>query len=329
MNVFVTGGTGFLGRAVLESLVADGHSVRALVRDGRSVPSGVEPSAVSLEDAAGLERALGGVDAIVHLAGLVSRDPADGPRMHHVHLELTRTLLDAAERTRVSKLVLASTSGTIAVRETKDSRPATESESSPIELIGRWPYYVSKRYQEDEILRRDRAGRIEAVILNPSLLLGPGDERLSSTADVHKALHGRFPALTKGVMAIVDVRDVAPMFVAALMKGRRGQRYLLNGANLNVRSFVDRVEAAGDVMHIRPVLSDRWARRSTKVLEGLYKVIDRTPPVDPISVDMACCDWSCTSAKAEKELGFSARDVQVTIADTVRDLERRGLFRRT
>ncbi len=314
---------------MLTELVAAGHAVRALVRKARLLPTGVEGFEGRLDDVEGLSKALSGAEAVVHLAGLVSRDPADAARMFHVHLELTRVLLDAAERAGVRRFVLASTSGTIAVREAKESRAATETDRAPVELIGRWPYYLSKRYQEEEVLRRNGASRIDAIVLNPSLLLGPGDERLSSTTDVHKALHGRFPALTKGTMAIVDVRDVAPIFVAALTKGRRGERYLLNGANLSVRSFVDRVESAGDVTHVRPVLSDRWARGSTKLLEGLCKTFELTPPVDAISVDMACCDWSCSSKRAVQELGFKARDLQVTIKDTVLDLERRGMYRRT
>lgn len=328
MKVFVTGGTGFLGKAVIESLLENGHAVRAMVRSPKArLPQGAEAIELALSDPARLRGALAGCDAVVHLAGKVSRDPADAAEMHAIHVEGTRALLDAMEAASVRRLVLASTSGTIAVRKT-GGRIATEVDEAPLEVIGRWPYYVSKRFQEQEVARRDAAGRVEAVVLNPSLLLGPGDDRMSSVGDVHKVLHGRIPAITDGTVAFVDTRDAAPAFVAALERGRRGERYLLNGSNMSVRSFIERVTRAGDVAMPRVKLSERWAVLGARAIEGVYGALDRSPPVDAVSVEMACHHWGCSSAKAQAELGFRARDPQETIQDTVRDLERRGLFRR-
>jgi dihydroflavonol-4-reductase len=232
------------------------------------------------------------------------------------------------QRAGVRKLVLASTSGTIAVRE-KAGRAATEEVDAPIEVIGKWPYYMSKRLQEQEVLRRSQKGEIDAVVLNPSLLLGPGDERLSSTTDVLNILNGRLPALTDGTAAIVDIRDCAPAFVAALTKGQRGQRYLLNAANMKVRTFVERVANAGDVAIPKLVLPTKWAIASAKVLEGVFHAIKRSPPIDVASVEIGCHHWDCDASLAKAELGFSPRDPQKTIQDTVAYLEKRGLFRRT
>ena len=327
MKTLVTGGTGFLGRAVVESLLAGGHAVRVLVRDPRvRLAEGAERAVGDLGATEGLEAALEGVDAVLHLAGMVSRDPKDASAMHEIHVQGTKRLLDAMEARAVRRLVLASTSGTIAVSKT--ARIATEAHDAPLEIIGRWPYYMSKRLEEKEVLSRDAKDRIEAVVLNPSLLLGPGDERGSSSGDVLKILHRRLPALTEGTVALVDVRDVAPAFVAALERGRRGQRYLLNGANMSVRSFVERVALAGDVGAPKLRLPERWAKASARLIEGVYEVVDRVPPIDAVSVEMGCHHWGCSSKKASTELGFVARDPGETIHETVRDLARRGLFRR-
>jgi dihydroflavonol-4-reductase len=328
VRVFVTGGTGFLGARVIESLSAAGVGVVAMVRDERAkLPAGAERALVRLDAGDRLVEALRGSEAILHLAGKVSRDPKDASEMHWIHVEATRMLLDAAEKAKVRRFVLASTSGTIAVKATA-GRPATEADHAPIEIIGHWPYYMSKHLQEEEVLRRNQADRIDAVILNPTLLLGPGDERLSSTGDVLRVLHGRMPALTDGTVALVDVRDAAPAFVSALQRGKRGQRYLLNGANLSVKSFVERIARSGEVSMPLFSMPKRWAIASAKLLEGLYQVVERVPPIDAVSVDMGCHHWDCSSALAEAELGFKARDPQATIRDTVVDLERRGLFRR-
>lgn len=328
MKVFVTGGTGFLGKEVIRALLSEKIAVRAMVRDARArLPEGAEAVETGFDGGRmPLDEALAGTDAVLHLAGKVSRDPADASAMHLIHVDGTRRLLAAMERARVRKLLLASTSGTIAV--SKKPRIAQESDDAGLDVIGRWPYYVSKRLQEQEVRRWDTANKVEAVILNPSLVLGPGDDRLSSTGDVHKILTGRMPALTDGTVAFVDVRDAALAFVKALSQGRRGERYLLNGANMSVRSFVDRVARAGNVSGPLLKLPDRWAVLGAKVLEGLAQATDRVPSIDAVSVEMGTHHWGCSFAKAQRELGFAPRDPQETIADTVRDLERRRLFRR-
>lgn len=329
MKVFITGGTGFLGRAVVDALLEAGHEVRAMVRNSHHrLPEAVDAVEVGFEDAAALEDALAGQDAVMHLAGKVSRDPKEAGSMHWIHVEATQMLLDAMKAAGVKRFLLASTSGTIAVSE-KESRPATERSKPPFEVIGKWPYYTSKLLQEQEVMRRHAKGEIDAVILNPSLMLGPGDDRLSSSTDVLNVLTGRVSALTDGTVALVDVRDCAPAFVAALDKGVGGERYLLNGANMSVRVFVERICTAGDVGIPKIKLPGKWAMRSAKLLDGLAKAVDRTPAIDPVSVEIGSHHWACDAKKATESLGFAARDPQETINATVRFLETKGLFRRT
>lgn len=328
MRLFLTGGTGFLGRAVAEACLQEGHSVTLMVRDGRArVPDGTHTAEVGFDEPGRLREALAGTDAVVHLAGKVSRDPADAADMHWIHVEASTALLDAVEAVGIRKFVLASTSGTVAIQE-QPGRPATERDTPALEIIGRWPYYMSKLLQEQEVLRRDAKDKIEAVVLNPTLLLGPGDERLSSTGDVLKILNRQLPALTDGTVAFVDVRDAAPAFVRALERGRRGQRYLLNGANMSLRNFVERVAGAGGVAAPRLVLPRTWATRGARWMSGVLTSLDLTAPVDPVSVDMGGFHWGCDARRAREELGFRARDPQATIDATVRWLEDRRLFRR-
>jgi dihydroflavonol-4-reductase len=326
MKVFITGATGFLGSHVTRDFLAHGIAVRAMIRSSSPrLPEGAEGVQCSFDD---LDEALSGVDAVVHLAGKVSRDPKDASDMHWIHVEATKSLLDAMERVGVQRLVLSSTSGTVAVHDSPGYE-ATEEDDPDLSIVGRWPYYMSKRFQEQEVLARAAAGRVQPIILNPSLLLGPGDERLSSTGDVWKILHGRIPSVTGGTMAVVDVRDCVPIFRQALTDGRIGERYLLNGFNMGVRSFCEGVARAGGVSPPALKLPDRWAVFGAKVLEGVYQAADRVPPIDAVSVDMSRYHWSCSSAKAVEELSFQTRDPQRTILDTVCFLEERGMFRRS
>lgn len=329
MKVFITGSTGFLGQAVTQQLIEAGHDVTAMVRSSRyRLPEGARPIETNLSSVDELAKALRGHDVVIHLAGRVSRDPNDGPAMHDVHVNGTRNLLHAMQQAKIRKIILSSTSGTIAV--SKDSSDiATEADTAPIELIGRWPYYMSKFLQEKEVLAWDAQDKIESVILNPSLLLGPGDDRLSSTGDVLKVLEGRLPAITKGTIAFVDVRDCAAAFVSALEHGKRGDRYLLNGVNLSVYSFVERVARAGDVPMPLFKLPSRFAKLSAKFIEGAFQAMDRIPPVDSASVEMGCYHWGCSWSKAQEELNFRPRDPQQTVNDTVKDLANRGIFRKS
>ena len=96
-------------------------------------------------------------------------------------------------------MVLASTSGTLAVSRTE--RVATEEDLPPIEVVGRWPYYLSKIYEERLVLEFAGKHRLPVVVLNPSLLLGPGDERLSSTWTVMKFLQRDLPAMPAAASA--------------------------------------------------------------------------------------------------------------------------------
>src|SRR5256885_9935138 len=108
--------------------------------------------------------------------------------MYELHVDGTRNLLTGAARAGLKRIVLASSSGTIGVSRVR--RVASEEDDYPIEAVGRWPYYLSKIYEEKIAIDFARRG-LPIVILNPSLLLGPGDARMSSTQDIFRFLMGR------------------------------------------------------------------------------------------------------------------------------------------
>ncbi len=316
--VLVTGGTGFLGRHLLEALAAGGPAVRVLsTRPPRWLrESGVEVVEGSVLDPAVLARACDGVRACYHLAGLVSRDPDDQARMYEVHVEGTRRLIAAARESGLRRLVLCSTSGTIAV--TRDGREVPdETHPVPLDIIGAWPYYLSKLYQERTAREGCAAAGIELVLLHPSLTLGPGDERESSTMDVRRLLDRQMPAMPPGGLSFVDVRDVAAMLVAAMDRGRPGESYLLGAANWTCRKFFERVADLGGVRAPLVTLEKRLFRWGGAAVDAAYRHVGRTPPVDRASAEMGTYFWYLDAAKAVRELGFAPRDPSRTLADTV------------
>jgi dihydroflavonol-4-reductase len=307
-------------------LLEEGHEVRALVRRGLDKHPSLETITGDLFDGPAVSRMLEGSDALMHLAGRVSRDPEDGPALYRLHVEGTRQLLQRAVECHVGRVVLASTSGTIGVATT--SRVATEADDPPITVVGRWPYYLSKIYQEKLALSFCAQNDVALVCLNPSLILGPGDVRFSSVGDVWKFLHRDIPAMPSGGISFVDVRDVARTFIAALDRGRAGERYLLGAANMPFSEFFGRLARLADVPPPRLHMPSELKIWSTEGLSRLARWRGREPGLDRASVEMGEHYFYIDSEKAKDELGFSPRDPQETLKDTVRDLQaRRGVGR--
>jgi len=315
--VVVTGATGFLGEHLCRVLVAQGHAVSGLARSRSAILAelGVEHVRGDVLEGPELDRALAGAGAVFHLAGAVSRDPDDAQRMMRLHVDGTRRVLERMAAAGVSRMVLASTSGTIGV--SKQEEILDETAPYAERIVAGWPYYASKIYQERLSFEHGARLGIEVVAVNPSLLLGPGDRRLSSTGDVRKLMKRQIPVLPEGGVSFVDVRDAASATAAALERGRAGERYLMGAANWTMKELFARLGRIAKVAPPRLRLPAKLSRWGASLVEELYRHRGKEPPVDRISVEMAEHFWWIDSSKAERELGFAARDPQLTLVDTV------------
>jgi dihydroflavonol-4-reductase len=321
-SVLVTGATGFLGEHLCRALVEEGHIVRGLARSRSAVLEelGVEHVRGDVLNADEVDRALDGVSAVFHLAGAVSRDPGDAQRMMRLHVDGTRRVLEQMANAGVRRMILASTSGTIGV----STREEVLDESAPYaeQIVAGWPYYTSKIYQERLAFEHGADLGIEIVAVNPSLLLGPGDRRLSSTGDVRKFIKKQIPTIPDGGINFVDARDAAAAIAAALNKGRAGERYLLGGPNWTTKEFFARLGRVANVSPPRLKLPPKLNKWGASVIEELYRWRGKEPPIERISVEMAEHYWWIDSTKAQTELGFAPRDPQLTLVDTVGYLRR-------
>lgn len=325
-KILITGGTGFLGSEIVRQFLAAGEkNLRVMAR---SVPAwmtdaGVEPFAGSVTDRERVGEAVKDVSVVYHLAGKVSRDNDDAAAMNKIHLEGTRILCEAAAAAGVQTMVLASSSGTIAVSE--DEQVIDESFPPPVEIISRWAYYASKYYQERTALESFGGEGRKLVILNPTLLLGPGDERLSSTKVVLDFLGRKIPYCPSGGLSFVDTRDVAAAAINSAEKGRHQERYLMGAANLKFEDFFGRLERLSGVAAPRIRVPKNIAVAGAGIVNSVFRNWNRTSPVEPGEVEQAEHFWYLDSSKATEELGFSARDPQETLNETINYLRKEFL----
>jgi dihydroflavonol-4-reductase len=238
--------------------------------------------------------------------------------MNNIHVQGTRLLCDAAKEAGVKSIVLASSSGTIAVSE--DDQIHDETFPSPVENISRWAYYGSKYYQEKTAVENfDGDGR-RLVIMNPTLLLGPDDERLSSTKPVLDFLGRKIPYTPSGGLSFVDARDAAAAFVTALEKGRHQEKYLLGAANMTFAEFFARLERLSGVSAPMLKMPKILAMAGSSFIDSVFKNWGKTSPIQPKEVEQAEYFWYLDSTKAIEELGFSPRDPQETLSSTIKYL---------
>jgi nucleoside-diphosphate-sugar epimerase len=319
-STLITGGTGFLGAHLVRQLVESGAKdlrVMATSTPEWLADLGVDTVAGSVLNADDVARAVEGVYQIYHLAGKVSREKDESREMYRLHVEGTRLLCDAARKAGVTTMVLASSSGTIAVTEKGDFVP-DETYTPPLDIIARWPYYASKAYQEMAALERFSGKGLRLVIMNPSLLLGPGDDRLSSTKVILDFMARKITAVPNGGLNFVDVRDTAQAFQVAMQKGRHGERYLLGGVNWTFVKFFDRLERLTKVASPRLAFPSKFAIAGAHVIDSLFRQWNLTSPLEADTIEMAEYFWYFNHNKARRELGFAPRDPGDTLNDTVR-----------
>ncbi len=325
-TVLVTGATGFLGRHLVRLLVKSdpGIKVKAFSRS-RSAEfdsSRVESVQGDITNSGDVESALEGADEVYHLAGVVQRSPADHWTMYRTHVGGTRNLCEAMLKHGPRRCVVASSSGTVAVG--RQEVVHTEESGYKQAIVHEWPYYLSKIYQEKQAFWYCEHRKLPLVVINPSLLLGPGDDRLSSTNDVRLFLKGQIKTVPSGGLNLVDVRDAAKGALAAMRKGAAGERYLLAGENLTFREWIIHAAHVARTSHPKVQLPEPVARFGAAALRNLYPIVGKRFELDDASVRMSSLFWYCDATKARQQLGFTTRPADETLRDTISYLRSSG-----
>jgi dihydroflavonol-4-reductase len=323
----VTGASGFVGSAIANTLRKAGYRVRVLVREASpriNLDPTDEVALGDICDPASVASALQGVQHLFHAAAdyrIWAPSPGDILR---TNLEGTRTVMEAALRAGVERIVYTSS---VATLELRPDAPADESRSLPEhEAVG--AYKKSKVLAErliDDMVARDG---LPAVIVNPSTPIGPRDVKPTPTGRIIvEAASGRMPGFVDTGLNLVHVDDVAQGHLAALRRGNIGERYILGGENVHLRAML--ADIAGMVGRRPPRLRFPIAAIYPIAFgaELWAKISGRTPFATIDGLRMARHPMFFTDAKARRDLGYTSRPYRDGIADAIAWFRQAGYLR--
>lgn len=312
MLVFVTGATGFLGSHVARVLSGQGAELRLLVRPTSNLKNleGLKAETVTgdLRDAESLEKAIAGCDALFHVAAdyrLWVRDPA---QMYRSNVEGTRALLEAARKSGVRRVVYTSSVATIGF--TGKKRLADE--DSPVALPDMIGHYKRSKFMAEQIAMEAGRSGLHVVTVNPTTPVGEQDVKPTPTGRiVVDFLKRKFPAYVETGLNLVDVRECARGHVAALEKGKTGERYILGGENLTLKQILDKLSRVTGLHSPWLKLPYVIAFAAGVVDEAVTgRMLKREPRATVDTVRMGKKKMFASSDKAERELGWKIVPVE-------------------
>jgi nucleoside-diphosphate-sugar epimerase len=322
MRIFVTGGAGFIGLAVVRRLVERGDRIVAVVRDPDRATAltdlGVETRAGDLSRTAAIVDAMRGTDAALHIAGMyrVGIAPSERPAMQDANVGATHRILDATVTAGVERLVYVST-----VNVLGNTRGRILDERHRRDLAeGFTSYYDETKYLAHRAVRERIDAGLPAVIAMPGVVYGQRDH--SGIGQQLKGAHDgtlRYVALADVGISAVYVDDVAAGIVGALDRGRMGESYLLGGENMRLRDAMRvaaRIGGKGMPRLELPVGLMRLGSKAPAALARLAGLPDDLGEVMRASLGVTY--WA-SSAKAATELGYRPRDLASGLRATFDD----------
>jgi len=306
MLALVTGATGFLGSHVARVLAEQGADLRLLVRSTSNLKNlerlKAETVTGDLRDPVSIERALSGVDTVFHVAAdyrLWVRNPAE---MYRSNVEGTRTILEAARKNGVRRVVYTSSVATMGF--TRNGHPADE--DSPVALADMIGHYKRSKFMAEQVaLEAGRSG-MHVVTVNPTTPIGERDVKPTPTGRiVVDFLKRKFPAYVETGLNLVDVRECARGHVTALEKGKSGERYILGGENLTLKQILDKLAGITGLPSPTVKLPYFFAYMAGAVDETVTgRLLHREPRATVDTVRMGKKKMWASSDKAERELGW-------------------------
>lgn len=320
MSTLITGATGFIGTHLAQFLARQGEAVRVLCRPTADVGSllhtNIQICWGDILDSASVERAVTGCDQVFHLAAYARNWARDPRTFFDINVGGLKTVLDAAQKASVRKVVFTSSAITLGP---SNGIPVDESAGRHTEFFTE--YERSKFVAEQEIQRYVRKG-LAVVIVNPTRVFGPGvlNEGNSVTKMIQLYLEGKWRVILgdgNGIGNYAFVEDVVQGHLLAMQVGKAGERYVLGGENVSYNEFFRVISEISKniywMFHIPPSIALIFSR-----LEKLRaQWFDHYPLITPDWTKLFLADWACSTAKAECELGYKITPLQKALKNTI------------
>jgi dihydroflavonol-4-reductase len=312
----VTGGSGFIGGALVDALVSAGRPVRALARSADAARAlqgrGAEPVTGDVLDPGRLVQAMEGCSVVYHAAGVNTFCLADPTPMERVNINGSANVIAAAAAAGVSKVIYTSSAATLG-----EVHGTVGDESSPHRGSFLSDYERTKYLAEVRVLH-DAADRgVDVVCVNPSSVQGPG--RLHGTARLLlQYLNGSMKFLVNTRTSFLDIADCTAGHLLAEQHGKPGERYVLNGATFTTRELIRLVASTTGIERRVIWLPGQVAMAGAVVIEAGARAARRQPPICREMMRTILNGHTYDGSRAERELGLRYTPVQETITRTLR-----------
>lgn len=324
---FVTGATGFLGKAVVQRLLTKAADIYALVMKddplAGTLPNGIHVCVGNVCDPSSLDSFLDGADGqscVIHCAGIVSVASRPGEQLYKVNVGGTKNIVSACISHSVGKLVYVSSVHALTEKPKGIEIDAETDAFNPDRLVG--DYAKSKAMATRIVLDAARAS-LDASIVLPSGIIGPGDTAGGSITELLLSfLAGKLPIAVKGGYDFVDVRDVAEGIVSCAEKGVRGKCYILSGHYATIRDILETVGRSTGIKKAVSYIPIALA----KIVAPFYELdsIRRNKKLffTPYAVHVLQSNARFSKKASENDLGYTPRSLKETLLDTVKWLKK-------
>jgi len=326
-NVLVTGANGFLGSWLIKKLSSFNVQIYILARANSDLSEIKDFNFTKIigdiTDKDSCLSATKNIDIVFHLAGLISYSSFDREKMERVNVDGTRHILEASIENKVKKFIFVSSVVAIGAGFKPEQ---ILNENSDFNLhkynLG---YFETKRAAEKIVLEAAVNKKIESCVLNPSTIYGPADAKKSSRKNQLKVAQGKLNFYPNGGVSVIDIRDVVEALVAAVEKGRSGERYILSGENLLIEEVFDLIAKAANQKKPRFLIPAILLKSIGYISDFLFScgLIKKSFLSKETVIAATLYHWFDNS-KAKKELDLKIRPAKESIDDSVAWMKNNG-----
>ena len=323
MTVFVTGGSGLVGGALVTRLIHRGDDVVALARSDEAAAKleakGARTVRGDILDEAAMTEGMRGSDLLYHVAGINTFCPTDPAALFHANVRGAEIAVRAAKAAGVRRIVLTSSAATLG-----EEGGTVGTEKSPHRGSYMSVYERSKHEGEVAALAAAKNAGIELVAVLPSSVQGPG--RAGGTGRILIAyLNGKLKAFVDTRISLVDIDDTIEAHVLAAERGKPGERYLISGATITSLEALDIVSGIAGVRHEVRLLPPPVARVVGAAVEAGFRVRGKKPPVCREMIRTLLHGHHYDGSYAAQELGLTYTPVEDTLRRTIEWARSEGL----